>query len=79
MVSDIYGERTGMSRDRLSTIILSGGKRLQNIDSGRDLNTATFERAMQWLSDNWPDGAVWPAEVPRPLNSPGVTIGEAAE
>lgn len=64
-----------MSRDRLSTIVLSGGKRLQNIASGRDLNTATFERAMQWFSDNWPDGAVWPADIPRPSGK----VVEAAE
>lgn len=24
------------------------------------------DRALQWFSAHWPDGAVWPASVPRP-------------
>lgn len=66
VVTDSYCSETGMSRARLSTLLFNAGARLDAIASGRDLNTGTFERAMQWLSDNWPPGLAWPADVERP-------------
>lgn len=29
------------------------------------------DRALCWFSDHWPDGAQWPASVPRPAPSAG--------
>ena len=65
-VSDSYAAHRGLSRARISTIVFSSGMALDRIVAGRDLNTGSFERAMQWFSENWPDGAVWPDDVPRP-------------
>lgn len=75
--TDMYCRAAGMSRARLSTVLLSGGRRLADIEAGGDIGVNRFEQAMQWLSDNWPDGAQWPREVPRP--SPSDRIPEAAE
>ena len=77
IVSDLYGSAMGIGRARVSTIVLNRGSTLTGIAEGRtDLNTGTFERAMQWFSDHWPVDAQWPAQVNRP--SP-VQIKEAAE
>jgi hypothetical protein len=67
MTSDGYCAFTGMSRSRLSTILLSGGKRLDMIHAGGDIGTARYESAMSWLSENWPAGLDWPDGVPRPV------------
>lgn len=67
LTSDAYCASTGMSRSRLSTILLSGGKRLDMIRAGGDIGTARYESAMLWLSANWPDGVQWPEGVPRPV------------
>lgn len=66
LVADAFCEKTGIGRQRLSTLTLGAGHRLETIAGGRDLNTGTFERAMQWLSDNWPPDTDWPAGVARP-------------
>lgn len=76
-VADVYGRAMGIGRKRISTIVLKRGSKLDQIAKGRDLMTEIFERAMQWFSDNWPDGAEWPRDVPRP--SPSNRIPEAAE
>lgn len=66
-VTDCYGAALGIGRQRVSTIVLNRGPTLDGLAAGKkDVNTGTFERAMQWLSDNWPEGAEWPAEVERP-------------
>ena len=41
-------------------------------DSGRppaDITTRRAARIVQWLSDHWPAGAEWPADIPRPAPS----------
>lgn len=63
-----YCAATGMSRSRLSTIIFSGGRRLQQIDEGGDVSTSKFEESMQWFSENWPVEVAWPSDIPRPVN-----------
>lgn len=51
----------------LSWRVFNDGKKLDAIlDDKADLMTGNCERAMQWLSDNWPADAVWPDGVDRP-------------
>lgn len=73
--AEAFCDATGMSNSRLSTIMLSGGKRLSMIAQGGDIGTERFEAAMRWLSANWPEGVDWPAGVQRPVPK----VPEAAE
>ncbi|MCA1368095.1 hypothetical protein I6F15_11850 [Bradyrhizobium sp. BRP14] len=74
LVSDEFGRARGIGRQRVSTIVLNRGSTLDLLAQGRsDLNTGTFERAMLWFAENWPERAEWPAGVPRPA------MQEAAE
>lgn len=75
-VADLYCNARNLSRSRVSTIVFNAGLALDRIASGRDLNTGNWERAMRWFSENWPDGAEWPASIDRPPQSS--TSGEAA-
>ncbi len=67
VVADIYAAAAGIGRKRMSTIVFNRGAKLDNIADGGDLATGTFERAMLWFSVNWPEGAEWPADIPRPV------------
>jgi hypothetical protein len=76
LASDAYCAGSGDSRNAVSKQLFDRGGQIDALASGkRDVNTATFERAMQWLSDNWPEGEAWPPEVARP----DPMIREAAE
>ncbi|MGZ2476108.1 hypothetical protein ACVI1N_004399 [Sinorhizobium medicae] len=66
VVADTFAQARGIGRKRVSTLVLNRGSKLDDIATGGDLATGTFERAMLWLSANWPEGAEWPAGVPRP-------------
>lgn len=69
-VSDIFAQSRGIGRQRLSTIVLNRGSTLDRIaDGDSDLNTGTFEKAMLWFSENWPDGVAWPADISRPAST----------
>lgn len=49
---------------------------MERLESGQTFTMKTFDRAVQWFSDNWPDGACWPECVKRPARTPAT---EAAE
>lgn len=76
LVFDTYVAGSGIAESTLSDRLLKSGSRFKRIRESSDISTGTYERVMQWLSDNWPDNAAWPEGVdrPQPVQSP-----EAAE
>lgn len=36
------------------------------IAAGKGFTARKYDEVMQWFSDHWPKGVVWPANVPRP-------------
>jgi hypothetical protein len=58
---------------RASTIVLKGGHRFADIEAGGNIGILTLQRAIQFMSDDWPDWdrrAKWPSSFPRPRKSP---------
>lgn len=65
-LADIYCARLGFARSTVSTTIFNDGKRIDRLRSGLGITVQCYNEAMRWFSANWPDGAVWPHDVPRP-------------
>jgi hypothetical protein len=63
---DEYQRATTFADSTISTKVFNDGKKLTSLRADKDISTKRFNIAMQWFSDNWPENAVWPAEVPRP-------------
>jgi hypothetical protein len=78
LLARLYGQATSLSAARISTIVFNDGKTIDRIGRGGDIRTGSFERAVWWFSDHWPDGLPWPDGVHRPSPSselPGTTGG----
>ena len=72
-VGDVYAAAIGVSRARVSTIVLNRGATLDAIANGKaDVTTGTFEKAMAWFSKNWPPQAAWPEGITRPAAPPAL-------
>ncbi len=65
-VVDAYRAARSVSDARMSTLIFNDGSKIKMLRSGGDIWVLTLLRAFQWLSDNWPENAVWPHSVARP-------------
>jgi hypothetical protein len=61
-----YGAATGLAEATISTRVFNDGQRIEMLRSGRDVGVRKLERAIQWLSDNWPSDAKWPRNIERP-------------
>jgi hypothetical protein len=59
-----------LSKARLATIIAKDGKFFNRIEAGGLITTRTYERAMQWFSNEWPAHVPWPSGVARPAPLP---------
>lgn len=66
-VAAAYCEATGVSLSTAGRRAFAESKLLVNLSSG--ISSPTLKRAdaaLDWFSLHWPDGAEWPATVPRP-------------
>lgn len=67
IVARAFAAARGVSIARASHLIFQDGQKLGAIlDKGADLTSRRLDTAIWWISDNWPDGADWPAGVARP-------------
>lgn len=62
---------TGRSSKTIGKKALNDNKFYPRIERGDGFSVKTYDRVVQWLSDNWPREAIWPREIPRP--APGST------
>jgi hypothetical protein len=65
-VVDAYASATGASDTTVSSRVFVDSQKLRAMRKGADLTLTRCANALQWFSDNWPDGAVWPENVDRP-------------
>ena len=70
-MAQVYGEALGLPQTTVSWRLFEDTNKLANLEAGRDLYLGRYERALQFLSDTWPSGLDWPADVPRPERSVG--------
>lgn len=66
---DAYCEAKRLARPTVSAQILRDSRAFDRVASGGSLTVRNFQRAMKWLSANWPEDAAWPEGVDRPAST----------
>src|SRR5215207_8450948 len=77
-VATAFQAATGVSTPTLSWRVFGDSKKLAAIRGGADIQVRRHEKAMQWFSDSWPEGAAWPTGIARPEPSRAVAENGAA-
>jgi bifunctional DNA-binding transcriptional regulator/antitoxin component of YhaV-PrlF toxin-antitoxin module len=65
-VVDAFAAVTGKSDSTISSRLFDDGKKIAALRGGGDITLGRYHAALRWFSENWPDGAEWPADVQRP-------------
>jgi len=69
-VARAYAEGSGVSLSVVSHRVFDDSKRLPLVEEGgASVTLRRAEQALEWFSDNWPDGVSWPPDVVRPANA----------
>jgi len=80
MVANAYAAATNLKLATVSSKVLGRWHILPGLASGaNDVSTARFEQAMLWFSSHWPDSAVWPDRVARPVPKPDQAVPAVGE
>ena len=62
-----YARLEGIELSTVSSRVFDDGKKVSQLEAGSDIQVRRLERALQWFSEHWPEGASWPRGVDRPL------------
>lgn len=65
-VADEYGRVAQVEEKTVSSRVFQDSKKLAAIRGGSDITVGRYNAALAWFSVNWPQGADWPHDVPRP-------------
>lgn len=66
-LAEAFASETESTLGSVSHRIFADSKRLDRAFGGKATLTLTsYERAMLWFSEHWPDGADWPEGIERP-------------
>lgn len=67
-VADAYKKALGIEDSTVSSRVFSDGKKLEALRTGSDITVGRYNAALIWFSEHWPEGAVWPSSVVRPVS-----------
>jgi hypothetical protein len=65
-VAATYGKLTKIEEKTVSSRVFADSKKLRAIRDGADITVGRYNAALEWFSENWPEGKKWPDSVPRP-------------
>jgi hypothetical protein len=65
-VADEYGRAAQVEEKTVSSRVFQDSKKLAAIRGGSDITVGRYNAALAWFSQNWPEDAAWPHDVPRP-------------
>ncbi len=71
-VAQRFAGARGIELSTLAHKAVRNGEFFKRLKTGR-VTVRTVHRVVQWLSDNWPEGLEWPADIPRP--EPPAAVG----
>lgn len=66
VVCDAYREVVELSESRIGQLAAGNPGFYMRMRNGGGCTIRLYGRVLQWFSDNWPEGAEWPPDVPRP-------------
>ena len=61
-----YAAAEGIELKTVSWRVFGDGKKLDALEGGSDIQLGRYNSALDWFSENWPEEAAWPDDVPRP-------------
>lgn len=71
--ADAYCAAKQQSISTVAQRVLGDWRFFDRAENGKTFTARKYDAAMAWFSTNWPEGAAWPAGVPRPVALEGAS------
>lgn len=66
-LADEYARAAQIGEKTVSGRVFNDRNKLGALRDGAEITVGRFNAALVWFSENWPEDAVWPADVMRPV------------
>lgn len=74
----VYCEAADRSPKTIGMRVARDGRFFDRLEAEKAFTVKTYDTALQWFSDNWPEGLDWPSGIERPAPRP-FPVDEIAE
>lgn len=61
-----FSDAKGMKIVTVARLATGDWRFFDRIETGASFTARKYDEIMSWFAAKWPDGAVWPTDVPRP-------------
>lgn len=69
-LADAFTAATGVPDSAIGSRAVNHSRFFQRLsDPDNSLTLKTYDRLALWFSENWPEGAEWPAGIERPVKA----------
>ena len=78
ILAERYGSNKAIALSTVSLYAAGQGRLMERLRAGCGITVGRRDRILQWFSDHWPAGLVWPEQIPRPSPDspgPGTAVG----
>jgi len=65
-LADLYAAAHKINRSTVSSRVFDDARKMDAMAEGADITLRRFNQALDWFSENWPDGVQWPKHILRP-------------
>jgi len=62
----LYCAASGLADSTVGRVVASDGRFFERLRDGKTFTAKKYDEVMVWFASNWPSGAAWPTNVPRP-------------
>lgn len=62
----VFREHRKREESTIGRLCAADGNFFDRLREGKTLTVRKYDTVMVWFDENWPEGAEWPADVPRP-------------
>ncbi|OYZ97683.1 MAG: hypothetical protein B7X99_13610 [Rhizobiales bacterium 17-65-6] len=69
-LTDAFVVVSGLQVSTLSQRAAGDWRFLSKLRGGGRFTVRKYDEVVLWFSENWPEGADWPSDVPRPASPP---------
>lgn len=66
ILAERYGSNKAIALSTVSLYAAGQGRLMERLRAGCGITVGRRDRILQWFSDHWPAGLVWPEQIPRP-------------
>jgi len=66
ILAQTYGAHARRSEATISNQVTSNARLFDRLRAGKGCTVSTYNTALRWFADNWPEDLEWPSDIPRP-------------